>query len=272
MAIPNGVGSLEPRGYCIFLPGAHYLTINSPYGGNNGADSSQLLGAPGRVMANVLNLHPVEVLAIKEQPNLPNKAQQRFWVKWLDKCKHVNLPNYVLISAHARELVEADGLHTKSWRRRFQVWGYEAHYWFLRAHDHGGVVCQDRCMLVLRRQDDSVPKVRLPEIIATEGGPRTARNMLKPMDIPKAAWIREDWTSREDYPEWVTSAARPCVIVGELVALKTPIFSPDGCLPDSVGSLLSTDRGIRRLLPEELAKAKAFPMPGCLRTSYRLGR
>ena len=32
---PNGVGSLEPRGYCIFLPGAHYLTINSP----DGADS-----------------------------------------------------------------------------------------------------------------------------------------------------------------------------------------------------------------------------------------
>ena len=32
---PNGVGSLEPRGYCFFLPGAHYLTINSP----DGADS-----------------------------------------------------------------------------------------------------------------------------------------------------------------------------------------------------------------------------------------
>ena len=32
----NGVGSLEPKKYCIFLPGAHYLTINSP----NGADSS----------------------------------------------------------------------------------------------------------------------------------------------------------------------------------------------------------------------------------------
>ena len=33
---PNGVGSLEPMGCCIFLPGAHYLTINSP----DGADSS----------------------------------------------------------------------------------------------------------------------------------------------------------------------------------------------------------------------------------------
>ena len=33
---PNGVGSLEPKEYYIFLPGAHYLTINSP----DGADSS----------------------------------------------------------------------------------------------------------------------------------------------------------------------------------------------------------------------------------------
>ena len=31
----NGVGSLEPRGYCIFLPGAHYLTINSPHGADS---------------------------------------------------------------------------------------------------------------------------------------------------------------------------------------------------------------------------------------------
>ena len=37
---PNSVGSLEPRGYCIFLPGAYYLTINSP----DGADS--LLNKP----------------------------------------------------------------------------------------------------------------------------------------------------------------------------------------------------------------------------------
>ena len=33
---PNGVGSLEPKGCCVFLPGAHYLTIYSP----DGADSS----------------------------------------------------------------------------------------------------------------------------------------------------------------------------------------------------------------------------------------
>ena len=32
---PNDIGFLGPRGYCTFLPGAHFLTINSP----DGADS-----------------------------------------------------------------------------------------------------------------------------------------------------------------------------------------------------------------------------------------
>ena len=40
---PNGVGSLEPRGYCIFLPGAHYLTINSPYGADSSLNKLLLL-------------------------------------------------------------------------------------------------------------------------------------------------------------------------------------------------------------------------------------
>jgi hypothetical protein len=229
-------------------------------GGNLPLDAyTQRLGLPERVAANVLNRHPVDVLAIEEPPSISKKPQQRFWVKWLDKCQQANLPNYVLISAPAKELVEADGLQTKPWRRRFQEWGYEAHYWFLRAHEHGGVVRQDRCMLVLRRQDDAVPRVRIPETIETEGGPRTARNMLKPMGIPREGWLREEWTPRDDYPEWVTEAAKPCIIVGETVKRKTPIFSPDGCLPDFSGTLVATDRGVRRLLPEELAKAKGVP-------------
>ena len=40
---PNGVGSLEPWGYCIFLPGAHYLTINSPYGADSSLNKLLLL-------------------------------------------------------------------------------------------------------------------------------------------------------------------------------------------------------------------------------------
>jgi hypothetical protein len=39
--------------------------------------------------------------------------------------------------------VEEGGLQSKLWRRRFQDWGYDPHYWFLRSTEHGGVVRQD---------------------------------------------------------------------------------------------------------------------------------
>jgi hypothetical protein len=83
--------------------------------------------------------------------------------------------------------------------------------------------------------------------------------MLKPVGIPRAAWVQEGWSPRDDYPEWVSEAAAPCLIVGETHLRKTPVFSPDGCFPDSVGALIVTDRGLRRLQGEELAKAKGVP-------------
>ena len=64
---PNGVGSLGPRGYCIFLPGAHYLTINSPYG----ADSSlnKLLLLLLLLLLNNISLEKIDVLYNKMQHN-----------------------------------------------------------------------------------------------------------------------------------------------------------------------------------------------------------
>jgi hypothetical protein len=193
---------------------------------------------------DVLNQYPVKVLAIKEALQPHSRSQSRFWIRWLVKCTAANLPNYVIISAPSKELVDEDGLQSQPWRRPFQNWGYEAHYWFLRAYKHGGVVCQDRCMLVLRRQHSSVPPVRLPSQIGTAGGPPTARNLLKPNGIPHKAWIHDPWSPRDDYPDWVTEAPAPCVIVGETRERKSPVFSPDGSLPDSVGALILMDQGI----------------------------
>ena len=225
----------------------------------NGDSNLQHLGTPERVSGEVLNRYPVDVLAIEEPSSVANKATPPYWTKWLDKCKDANLPDYVIISAPSKELVEDSGLQSKPWRRRFEKWGYEAHYWFIRAHEHGGVVRQDRCMLVLRRKDVTVPKVILPEPIVTDEAPRIARNMLSPMGVPRTAWLQDEWVQKEDYPEWVTAAAAPCIIVGETRQRSTPVFSADGSLPDSVGALIATDKGVRRLLPEELAKAKGVP-------------
>jgi hypothetical protein len=80
--------------------------------------------------------------------------------------------------------------------------------------------------------------------------------MLQPTGIPGRAWVRDEWTLKDNYPTWVVEAAAPCLIVGELNKGKIP---PNGCLPDSVRAIMATDRGMRQLLREELAKAKGIP-------------
>jgi BarA-like signal transduction histidine kinase len=78
-------------------------------------DETQRLGPPARVAADVLNQHPVEVLALEETLHASNKSQQQFWVKWIDRCKAANLPDYIIILAPSKELVEEDGLQSKPW-------------------------------------------------------------------------------------------------------------------------------------------------------------
>jgi hypothetical protein len=80
--------------------------------------------------------------------------------------------------------------------------------------------------------------------------------MLKPAGIPKHGWAKETWNQKTTYPKWIQDAAGWCIIVGESDKWKVPVFSPDGCILDSVGALIATDRGLRQLLKEELAKAK----------------
>ena len=53
---PNGVGSPGPRGYCIFLPGVHYLTINSPYGADSSLNILLLLLLPTHDDGHTLDL------------------------------------------------------------------------------------------------------------------------------------------------------------------------------------------------------------------------
>ena len=110
---------------------------------------TQALGHPERVPLGILNLHPVETLAIDEgmQEDWPH---DHYWTKWLDWCDPANKPAYIFLVAPPQELVLDHGLQSKSWHMRFQWWGYEPQYWFLWGHKHGRVVRQDQCLLILR--------------------------------------------------------------------------------------------------------------------------
>jgi hypothetical protein len=46
-----------------------------------GDPNTHRLGPPERVKADVLNRHPVEVLAIEDSPATPGSLPSRFWIK-----------------------------------------------------------------------------------------------------------------------------------------------------------------------------------------------
>ena len=140
-------------------------------------------GYPDRTAANTLNRLPVDVLAINESSHKgPRQSSDRYWVRWLDRCDWVHHPKYVLVATSPQELIDGEGLQSKSWRRWFERWGYEAHYWFLRSHEHGGVVRQDRCMLILHRQEMGEPGIKVQA-----WSPQTKRK----------GWLTTCWTQSE---------------------------------------------------------------------------
>lgn len=214
------------------------------------------LGHPSRVKSDVLSAYPVDVLAVED-----GEAQgDKYWARWLDGCLEVDRPSYVVISAAASELVNDHGLQSKPWRVRFKAWGYSAHYWFLRGHEHGGVVRQDRCFLILHAQGRPwVPAPAIPEVqLAPTELPRAAHNMLRCFEAPRRAWYRHQWGPVE-LPPWVKDSAFPCQIVGETTRDHRPVFTPKGCLPNSVGALIETSKGVRSLQATELGRAKGIP-------------
>jgi hypothetical protein len=73
------------------------------------------LGHPDRTPSDTLNQHPVEVLTI-EETSTSKDEQERYWVRWLDACRPHNRPNCVFVLAATSELVEDNGLQSKTWQ------------------------------------------------------------------------------------------------------------------------------------------------------------
>lgn len=72
--------------------------------------------------------------------------------------------------------------------------------------------------------------------------------------------MMEAWTLKSEYPQWIREAVVPCVVMGETNKKSLPIFSPDACLPDKVGAFIWVEKGVWRVLADELAKAKGVPV------------
>ena len=210
----------------------------------------------------MLGQYPVDVLAVEEEADTPSGA--RYWETWLQQCPLSTRPDLVLVCTGSDELVREDGLHAKPWREKVASLGYDAGFWFLRATDHGGVVRQDRLMMVLQKVSSIRPRVEHgPQAADEKSSVRASSNMLKTHQIPAKAWDTKGWNAHK-VDDQLNQAASPCKIVGSARLDRKPVFCPSGSLPDGIGAWMkvSDQRGrtrLRTLLVEELAKAKGIP-------------
>lgn len=150
------------------------------------------LGDPFLVSDAVLEDFPIDVLLVDEGDD--NLTDNRYWEEWIKECSEEIRPDLVVICANPNELVADGGYHEKPWRERVERLGYEPGFWFMRATDHGGVVWQDRLVMILQKATSTRPKLGPGPTPGSQGtANRAASNMLKPHSIPTNAWYRGRW-------------------------------------------------------------------------------
>jgi hypothetical protein len=202
------------------------------------------LGPPKKVRAHVLNLYPVDFLFIDgEDPSV--------WSPWLSKAKAINRPR-AFVWMGAENLLEDDtqGPGAKHVRKALERAGYRLQFCFLSAEKLGSGVAQDRLVLIGTQPSHNWVPVECTEDLGLPR--RSMSNLLMPVGVPRKAW-HSGLVS-------VTSRAKrwwPCEVNNE--SEDEPIFERTGLMPDRPHSLIRSERGIRRLQLQELAKGKGVP-------------
>jgi hypothetical protein len=139
-------------------------------------------------------------------------------------------------------------------RKFFRQRGYTMRSWHMCADQYGAALRQDRAAVVYFKAAET-----------TEGGPlmpasselpaRSMSNMLSPTGIPRRAWKTTGSESACDAgPQ---KRHLPCKTLQQFS--DGLIYEQEGPMTDAVNVWVRSERGVWRLITEELAKAKGIP-------------
>ncbi len=202
------------------------------------------LGPAHKVRHYLLDQHPVDMLLVDD-------ISEDVWSPWLTKCKLSHRPQAVIWSGSPGLLItDTAGPARKAFRKKMTRAGYELAYWTMAAETHGSALAQDRLVVVctlgkskegpLEPQGDNVP-------------PRSMSNLLMPTGVPHKAWYQGQTQTAPESDRWW-----PCEVTRR-TRKQEPIYDHHGLMPDLPGCWIASERGIRRLQSQELAKAKGVP-------------
>ena len=200
--------------------------------------------AAARAPTNLLGKYPVDVLINdRSGPAKQIRATEPDWYRWLTKTPATNLPRIILELSLPEHLVHhEEQQRDKGLRKRMAALGYCQRCALVRNTEEGGAVTIDMLVTtytLLRSlpKGDSENYDPFAEALTLDAsGPRAMSNLLRPCNIPRAA-----------YQLPYTEKNRP---------------APDsGCdpMPARLGAAIQTKAGVRRLLPDELAKGLGIP-------------
>jgi hypothetical protein len=203
------------------------------------------LGPPSRVPVTQLCDTPVDVLLVDLQCFT-------MWERWVEHAVTTGSAPSVVAQALSPEYL-SDGpkdtaLHLRG--KRLKRLGYTAVYWYLRAHEFGAALHQDRLFVLYYREGRySSPPIR-PQPDGLPG--RSMANLLVPVGVPHGAFLNGASVAQP-----VPSYQGPCQLWGRCGS--RPIYSINGVMPDDLTAYVSVRNRCRRLQSGELAKAKGVP-------------
>jgi hypothetical protein len=203
------------------------------------------LGPPDRVLSDQLQSTPVDVLLV-------DSTSGSHWERWLQGvCGTKNAPKIIAQSLPPEFLSDKEKeIEWHSRGKRLQHLGYGGTYWYLRAHEFGAALHQDRCFTIyhclrhasqppIRPQPDGLP-------------PRSMANLLTPVGVPRNAFSNSLGEACMH-----SSLVGPCRKWGHLGS--KPVYLIKGLMPDNLSAFIRVRGRCRRLQSEELAKAKGSP-------------
>ena len=200
------------------------------------------LGPPNRVPRNILAKHPVDCLMI-------DGCKIEVWSPWISSVPADKRPSAILLFTQATHLALESEVASKSHRKFMEKLGYTIHYWLMDAVDFGSAVSQLRLGVIYTSSNHPSEPTRP---ISNELPVRPMSNLLMPFGVPAAAWTKMVPSTEETDRRFL-----PCV--SKFKFGRSPIFDPEGPMPDVLDSWVQVDKGIRRLQVEELAKGKGVP-------------
>lgn len=203
-----------------------------------------------RLPKKFLSRNPVDVLLVDEGNGQARQKVQ----EGIAMTPPSSRPKALVFSGPSNWMLTNRHLGWRKKRRKaLEKLGYQVQEWFLEAQQQGGALEQERLIEVYTRFQHTRDR---PETPRPQGLPsRPMRNLLMPCGIPHRERAHPKAPFLPATP--ISAPDQACIITGYIH--ERPVYDPEGCMPDALGSWVATDRGIRRLQADELAKAKGLP-------------